>query len=264
MAITNKNALVTGASSGIGAATSLLLANEGFNVIMSARRSDRLLSLKREIEAKGGRGDIFPADLSRPENCLSIFEKIKNKYNSLDLLVNNAGVGWYGYFSRMPLEIASEMLSLNVSASMALTRLFLPGMLERKQGHIINIGSIAGGFPNQGVAVYSATKAFLDAFTSSLFREIQGSPVRISIIRAGPVLTEFCEVAENRKGGGRLPTHKVGISAQEIARQISKTIKRPKKVIYIPAILRFTPLLELCFGWIIDRLGPLLLKKGKI
>ncbi len=253
-------ALVTGASSGIGAATARILANHGMYVILTARRLERLLGLKSEIEGNGGQVDVFPADLTREDERQSLFDKVHTLSGNIDLLVNNAGSGWYGYYSEMPWETAREMMALNVSACVHLTNLFLSGMRVRGQGHIINIGSIAGSFPNQGVAIYSATKSFLDAFTSVLYRELRGTQIHVSVVRAGPVITEFCESAFLRKGGRHLPTEFMGVTAEKVARRIWDLFKRPRKVIYVPGYLRVTPWVELYFGWLVDRLGPLLLK----
>lgn len=253
-------ALVTGASSGIGAATARILAGHGLHVILTARRKDRLHELRAAINRDGGQVDVFPADLTREEDRKTLFEEVKAISDHIDLLVNNAGSGWYGYYADMPWETAREMLALNVSASIHLTSLFLPGMRARGQGNIINIGSIAGSFPNQGVAIYSATKSFLDAFTSALYREVRGSSIHISVVRAGPVITEFCETASLKKGGRHLPTEHFGVSAEKVAQRIWDLFKRPRKVIYVPAYLGITPWVELTFGWLVDRLGPLLLK----
>ena len=253
-------ALVTGASSGIGAATARTLALQGMHVFLTARRQERLLDLKSEIEAGGGQVDIFPADLTREDERRTLFDKVTSLTGHVDLLVNNAGSGWYGYYSEMPWETARDMLALNVSACVHLTGLFLSGMRVRGQGHIINIGSIAGSFPNQGVAIYSATKSFLDAFTSVLYRELRGTRIHVSVVRAGPVTTEFCETASLRAGGRHLPTEFMGVSAEKVAGRIWDLFKRPRKVIYVPGYLRVTPWVELSFGWLVDRLGPLLLK----
>ena len=253
-------ALVTGASSGIGAATAKKLAKNGIQVILAARRLERLLGVKRDIEAEGGKVDVIQVDLTREEDRLTLFNRIKSSFNQLDLLINNAGSGWYGYYADMPWETAREILALNVSASLHLTSLFLPGMKDKGSGHIINIGSIAGNLPNQGVAVYSATKSFLDAFTSALYRESRGSNIQVSIVRAGPVISEFCKTAATRKNGRHLPTEKVGVTAEKVADRIWQLVKKPRKVVYIPGYLRITPWIELSFGWLVDRLGPLLLK----
>jgi len=259
----DKIAVVTGASSGIGAATARQLAAAGMRVVLVARRLERLLLLKKDIEADGGKAEIIAADLASDSDRNQVFEQVKSRLGGADVLVNNAGFGWYGYYAEMPWETASEMLQVNVGAMMHLTSLFLPGMKNKNRGHIINVGSIAGSFPNQGVAVYSATKSFLDAFTTVLYRELRGTKVNVSVVRAGPVKTEFCETALEQKGGGHVPTENVGVTSEVVARQIWKLLLRPRKVIYIPSTLQIAPWIELTFGWLVDRLGPLLLKRQK-
>ncbi|MFC2063933.1 SDR family NAD(P)-dependent oxidoreductase [Chloroflexota bacterium] len=253
-------ALVTGASSGIGAATARVLASKGMRVILVARRLERLNDLKTEIEKNNGTVAIFPADLTREDERLSLFEKVNSTYGQPDVLINNAGAGWYGYYSNMHWETTDDILALNISASMHLTHLFLPGMLARGRGHIINIGSIAGSFPNQGVAIYSATKSFLDAFTSSLYREVRSSGIHVSVVRAGAVATEFSDSAASRTHGRHLPTENMGVTAEKVADRIWSLIRKPRKVIYIPRYLSIVPWVELIFGWLVDMLGPLLLK----
>ena len=256
----DKIAVITGASSGIGAVTARRLAKAGLHVILVARRLPRLLHLKKEIEQEGGRADIISADLSREKDRLQIYQAAKEIGNA-DVLVNNAGMGWYGYYTDMPWETARDMIQVNISAATHLTSLFLPEMRARNSGHIINIGSIAGSFPNQGVAVYSATKSFLDSFTTVLYRELRGTKVNISVVRAGAVKTEFCESALKREGGRHVPTENVGVSSEFVADQIWKLLLHPRKVVYVPTMLRIAPFIELAFGWLVDRLGPLLLRR---
>jgi hypothetical protein len=155
------------------------------------------------------------------------------------------------------------MLAVNITAVAHLTSLFLPQMRRRDKGHIINIGSIAGGFPNQGVALYSASKSFLDAFTTVLHRELRGSHVSISVIRAGPVHTEFFDQAAHLANGSRIPAERFGISPEKVAERIWELIRRPRRVIYVPRALAVTPWIELMFGRVVDRLGPLLLRRGQ-
>lgn len=135
-------------------------------------------------------------------------------------------------------------------------------MRERNLGHIINIGSIVGSIPSQGVALYGATKSFLDHFTSALYRELTGTHVNVSVVRVGPVQTEFCETAARRDGGLHLPTEKMGIPSSTVAQRIYELILHPRRVIYVPRHLVITPWLEPMLGWLIDRIGPRLLRKA--
>jgi len=253
----DKLAVITGASSGIGAATARRLAHEGLQVVLVARRVERLETLAEDIRANGGTASILPADLSLEADRVRVCEEA----GAADVLVNNAGLGWYGYGSEMPWKTAREMLQVNIEAVVQLSLSFLPGMRKRNSGHIINVGSISGSLPSQGVAVYGATKSFLDNFTTALHRELTGTRVKVSIVRAGPVKTEFCEVALSKENGGHVPTETSGVTSGQVAQRIWALMLHPRRVVYFPGYLRLVPWAELAFGWIIDRVGPLLLRR---
>lgn len=257
----DKIALITGASSGIGAATALRLAQEGMHTILVARRRDRLEEVANEIQQAGGVAEIIEADLTQERERTSLLEQVNSTHGGVDILVNNAGLGWYGYGENMNWKIALEMLQVNVEAVVHFTLLSLRKMRERGSGHIINVGSISGSLPSQGVAVYGATKSFLDSFTTALYRELHGTPLHVSVVRAGPVLTEFCQTAAERPAGLPLPTERMGVTPQTVAGRIWSLIQHPRRVIYIPSLLAITPWVEVYFGWLIDKLGPLLLRR---
>jgi uncharacterized protein len=261
LVLNNKLAVVTGASSGIGAATAKRLAREGMQVVLVARRLERLESLVNEIHAAGGRADCIPADLTQESDRARVFQEVSERFGPVDVLVNNAGLGWYGYGSEMPWKTAWEMLQVNVEAVVQLSLSFLPGMRRRDAGHIVNVGSVSGSIPSQGIALYGATKSFLDNFTTALHRELTGTRVHVSVVRAGAVLTEFGKAALKQENGGHVPTEHIGVTADHVAWRIWKLLLRPRRVIYVPDWLRIVPWAELTFGWIIDRVGPLLLKR---
>lgn len=255
-----KTALITGASSGIGAALARFLAEKGLRVLLSARREDRLLELAREIGGQSGRVLAFTADVSKPAERLKLFESVA-KSHKVDILINNAGFGWYGYFSRMPWETARQLIAVNMEAVAHLTSLFLPGMQARKRGHIINIGSIAGGFPNQGVAMYSASKAFLDAFTTALHCELRGSGVHASVMRLGPVKTEFFDQARGLENGGSVPAESLAVGVEKVNQALWRLLQYPRRVVYVPGWLWISKFAEPVFGNIVDLFGPLLLRR---
>jgi short-subunit dehydrogenase len=207
----NKIAVITGASSGIGAATARRLAREGIQVVLVARRLDRLEELACEIQQSGGQAHTLLADLAQESDRLRVFHEVTERFGNTDVLVNNAGLGWYGYGEQMPWKTAWEMLQVNVEAVVQLSLLFLPGMRSRNSGHIINVGSISGSIPSQGIALYGATKSFMDNFTTALYRELTGTGVHLSVVRAGPVRTEFGEMALAKENGGHVPTEHVGV-----------------------------------------------------
>jgi hypothetical protein len=189
-------ALVTGASSGIGKAMARELAGQRANVILVSRNAQRL---EQEAEDLGIRFGIsaraFPTDLSRPENCRKLFEWVQREGLVVDLLVNNAGLGHYGSFAKASLEETGAMLDLNVQALTHLTRFFLPGMIERKTGGVLNVASTAGFQPLPYLSVYAATKAFVLNFSEALWAECKDRGVRIFCLCPGNTLTRFHQAA---------------------------------------------------------------------
>jgi len=257
----NKIALVTGASSGIGAITGKFLAAQGLRVILVARREERLREITDEITAGGGKVTYRVCDLSVNADRISLFESLNLDGLLPDILVNNAGIGWYGYFYDMPWDVARDLIALNIEATTHLTLLFLPHMMSSGYGHIVNIGSVAGKLPEQGVAVYASSKSFLDSFTTSLFRELTGTNVHISVLRAGPIKTEFFDAARKLENGGNIPAERMATPVIAVSHAIWRILKRPRKVVYVPPWLILSPLLEYLFEWAVDLVGPLLLKK---
>lgn len=257
----NLKVLITGASSGIGESASLFLANKSMHVILVARRLDRLESTKDQIEASGGTASVFRCDLSLSSERSALYDYLVKNDLLPDILINNAGFAWYGYFQKMEWEIARDIIHVNIEAVSHLTSLLLPHMIEKKYGHIINISSIAGKLPEQGIAVYSASKAYVDAFTTALHRELNRTGVHSSAIRAGAVKTEFFEVARKLENGGSVPAERFAIPADRVSKAIWKLIQHPKRVIYVPLYVSISPLLEILFSRIIDLVGPVLLRR---
>jgi short-subunit dehydrogenase len=255
-----KVAIVTGASSGIGEVTAERLSREGYRLGLIARRKERLDQLADQLRKEGGEAVVLPTDLADTEECSRIFERVKAALGSVDVLVNNAGLGWYGYGDRMSWDTARQMIEVNIASLTNLTLMFLSEMKERGKGHIINIGSIAGSIPSQGVALYSATKAFVDALTTSLYRELTGTNVKVSVVRAGAVATPFYDVASSSLSSPRIPVEWLAIRPETIADRVWDLIRKPSRIIYVPRILRVVPWIELTFGWLMDRIGPLLLR----
>jgi hypothetical protein len=254
------SAIVTGASSGIGAAAAVMLAREGYHVALVARRGDRLRKLCRQIEDHGGRATPVLADLSREAERRRAYRTIKKELPPVEVLINSAGLGWYGHAAEMSWHTARNLMRVNMEAAAHMTLLCLRDMRRRGRGHIITVGSISGGIPSQGIALYGATKAFLDNFVTALHRESVGTGVCISILRPGPVLTEFGATARQQPHGLRVPTERVGVSAGAVADGIRSLLRHPRRVVYIPFWLRAVPWVELSFGWLMDRIGPLLLR----
>ncbi len=256
-----RSVLITGASSGIGAALMLKLGGMGLHMIGAARRAGCLENIKETIIRNGGKADFILVDLAKPEQRFGLENQIRAIVNVPDIIINNAGFGWYGYHSHLTWPVAQEMLAVNVQAAAHLSLMFLKEMVERGSGHLIQMGSIAGDLPSQGIALYAGTKAFLSAFTTGLQRELRGSGVHASVIKPGPVKTPFFERSKNLQNGRAVPSQRFAIPAESVARVVWSVIQRPRRVAYVPGIMAVSPWVELTFAWIMDRIGPLLLKK---
>ncbi len=189
-------AVVTGASSGIGREFARLAAKDGRDVVLVARRRDRLEELASELTRGFGVGAFpLPADLSEPDAPGRIFRESTEHAAEVDLLVNAAGLGVHGFFADTPLEKELETIRVNVLALTELTKLFLPGMLARRRGVIVNLASTAAFQPGPLMAVYYATKAYVLSFTEALAEELHGTGVTATALCPGPTLTEFQEKA---------------------------------------------------------------------
>ncbi|WP_243041581.1 SDR family NAD(P)-dependent oxidoreductase [Dyella sedimenti] len=184
-------ALVTGASSGIGEATALALAEAGAKVAIAARRRDRLEALAGKLRALGAEPTVLVADLASEAEARRIVEETEAHYGRLDILVNNAGVMYLEPVEQADLGRWRHMLELNVLSLIASTQAALPGMRARRDGHIVNISSTAGRVANPNAAAYSATKFGVVAFSEALRREVYPHNIRVSVIEPGVVETEL-------------------------------------------------------------------------
>jgi dihydroflavonol-4-reductase len=256
-----KVAVVTGASGGIGEAVALRLARQGYRIYLVARRADRLDALASRIEAAGAKAEVLAVDLARPEGVQAVFDTVMEAGEGIDVLVNNAGFGWYGYCSDMPWETALEMIQVNNAALAQLIVMFLPVMRGRGYGHLINVSSVAGSFPSPWAALYSATKSFIDTLTTALYREMRGTGVHVSAVRPGAVATEFYRTVTRLSAGRSIPVERFAVSPEAVAEAIARIIRRPRKALYVPRGLRVVPWIELSMGWIVDRVARFFLKR---
>jgi short-subunit dehydrogenase len=186
--LAGKVALVTGASSGIGRASAVALARAGARVLAHGRAGDRLAALAAEIDAVP-----LPADLSDPSAVRGLARAALDTAGRVDVLVNNAGIGWAGPFTGMGDEDVPRLVAVNLVAPIELTRALLPAMLARREGHLMFVGSIAGRMGVAEEAVYAATKAGLDTFAESLRFEMHGTGVAVGVLIPGVVDTAFFE-----------------------------------------------------------------------
>lgn len=203
-----KTALVTGASAGLGRDLARLFAADGHDLVIVARRKAKLDELARQLQtAHDVEVLVVPADLTEPAAPLAIFEAVDAAERSVDFLVNNAGFGSTGPFAELDLQRELDMVSVNVAALVHLTGLFVPPMIERGFGRVLNLGSTAGFQAGPFMATYYASKAFVNHFSEALSVELAGTGVSVTVSCPGPTETEFGEVSGNEKnklfkGGG--------------------------------------------------------------
>src|SRR5271156_1694618 len=187
-----KTALITGASFGIGMEFARIFAREGYNLVLVARSADQLRQLASELEkAHGARSLILATDLTEPGASAYVLDQTTRADIQIDVLVNNAGFGQYGFFAENDLEDCLRQIQLNVTTLTHLTRLYLPAMIERKTGGILNVASTAAFQPGPLMAVYFATKAYVLHFSEALANELHGKGVTVSCLCPGATTTEF-------------------------------------------------------------------------
>ena len=196
MSETKLTALVTGASGGIGEELARLFAADGHSLVLVARSRDKLARLANELGQKHGvAARVLAADLARPEAPREIFEELEGAGVTVDALVNNAGFGSYGLFAETDPKAELELLQVNVVALTHLSKLFLPGMLARRRGYVMNVASTAAFQPGPLMAVYYASKAYVLSLSEALSNECEGTGVRVSALCPGPTETGFVAAA---------------------------------------------------------------------
>ena len=221
-------ALITGASSGIGKELAILLAEKGYDLILVARRKDRLMELKEKLEKKDVKVLVETFDLSILENCDGLFEKIKEL--DVKLFINNAGYGKLGMFYEADLQAELNMIDLNIKSLHILTKLYIKHFNE---GLIVNVGSIAGFLPTPKMATYAATKAYVNSFSRAVNYELMrnNKQIRVLNVTPGPVVTEFSDVANAK--------HNRGMDAKKCALEIVRGIEKKKALIVPGASMKF-------------------------
>lgn len=196
----NKTAFITGASSGIGKEFARIHAEIGGDLVIVARRESNLLELKNELESKYKVNVITIAkDLTKPETPVEIFNELKEKGIIINYLINNAGFGGRGKFHEREWEKDLAMINLNIIALTHLTRLFLPEMVKRNEGKILNVSSTASLMAGPLQAVYFATKAFVTSFSNALSEELHDKNITVSALLPGATATEFAKVSDMDK-----------------------------------------------------------------
>ena len=185
-------ALITGASSGLGEEFARQLARENNDLVLVARREDRLKAVAAEaLKLGSSKVEVIASDLGKPDAAVGLYQEVTRRGIEVDCLVNNAGFGTHGIFHKMPLEREIEEINLNIVALVSLTRVFIEGMVARRHGTVINVASTAAFQPVPYMATYAATKAFVLNFSEAVAFEVRSAGVTVMALCPGPTRTEF-------------------------------------------------------------------------
>lgn len=197
---THKTALITGASSGIGRELATVFARESYDLVITARREERLQTIKKEIENRFGRTVyLFTCDLSDAESPEKLYRFVQDASLHISVLVNNAGIGDFGFFSESDWGKNAAMLNLNITALTHLTHLFLPDLMRHEKSYILNVASTAAFQPGPLMSVYYASKHYVLAFNEAIANELKDTGVVVSALCPGPTASEFQEVSNMDK-----------------------------------------------------------------
>ena len=228
-----QNALITGASSGIGFQLAKVFAQHGHPVVLLARSTDKLEKLARELIATFDvRAEIVAVDLTKPDAPTQIAEELRKRDIIVDVLVNNAGFGLRGPFAELDLRQQLDMIQVNITAVTHLTRLFLPGMIQRNVGGVLNVASTAAFVAGPHMATYYASKAFVLSLTEALHDEVAGTNLRVTCLCPGPTDTGFAVAA--RMEGANL--FKRGAQSADSVVQLGYAGFQENRTIVIPGI----------------------------
>ncbi|HOJ77373.1 MAG TPA: SDR family oxidoreductase [Bacillota bacterium] len=256
----NQTVLITGASSGIGFELAKLFASNQYNLVLIARRQDRLLEFAAEYSAKYPiKITVISKDLALPTAPDEIYQELKQKAITIDILVNNAGTQIYGEFQNIDLQAALSLLQVNIIAVTHLTRLLINDMITRGTGKIVNLGSTGSFAPGPLNAIYCASKAYVLSFSESLSKDLEGTGVTVTAICPGATATEFAAKAEilNTRIFATMvmkpdKVARIGYRALQSGRRIVVTGLYNKLLVFS---IRFTP------RWLILSISKFLMRK---
>ncbi|HNN13140.1 MAG TPA: SDR family NAD(P)-dependent oxidoreductase [Anaerolineales bacterium] len=250
----DKVVLITGASSGFGEDAAWLFAGEGCKVVLAARRVDRLRELAARIQEEGGEAIAVPADVTNLEEVDNLVKSTLDLYGRIDILFNNAGIGRVSWFEEHSLDRDIEtLIQVNLIGLMRVTRLVLPHMIERREGHIINMLSVAGLIAPPLISSYSASKFGARAFTDALRREVRPFGIHVSGIYPGPASTEFGQhIGRNQAYKSFRSKINIRMTSEYVAHRIIDVAKRPRRSLVIPWWFRIPVTLEALFPVVVD------------
>ena len=220
--------LITGATTGIGYELAKLYSKDWNNLILVARDEERLQEVKEELDLYNIKVYILSLDLAEDNSCEKVLDFVNKKNLSVDILINNAGIGSFGYLSEIEMEKELKLIDVNIRALTELTKIFLPTMIDHGEGGIMNVASTAAFCAGPKMATYYASKSYVLNFTEALYEELKGSEIKVSCLCPGPVRTNFQEKSGIKKSEAAKNTL---MTPREVAKVAYKDFKRGKLII---------------------------------
>lgn len=257
ISIQNKVIVLTGAADGIGHKVAHLLGEEGARLILADVNAEGLQKVVQEIQSQGGTALACPTDLRKADQIAQLVRVALDQFERIDVLINNAGMAYYEWIEEMTAEELRQQYEVNILGMAELIRQVVPVMKHQCSGHIINMASYASRIAAPPLTVYSSTKYAVEGLTDGLRRELAPWNIKVTRVHPDAVNTSFNEKAA-QGGGVRFPFSKLtGVSREDVARQIVKAIKKPKRAVFVSRI----PLLS-NLAVVINRQLPFLLDRA--
>lgn len=247
----NKIVLITGASSGIGRQTAIEFAKLGANVVLVARRKDKLEQVEDELKKFQTSTLVYQCDVSKKDQVEQMSKTVLEKFNSVDVLVNNAGFAIYGSVSDLSIDEIESQIKTNYFGMIYCIKNFLPSMLEKKSGHIVNVASVAASFGLPGIASYCASKFAMLGFSEGLKHELKDTGVGITVVSPIMVRTDFFDHPSFDKMPQYSPT---SLSSKTVAKAILKAANSPRLEIIVPSVVRGAVWLKNTFPYFINHI----------
>ncbi|MGI0087059.1 MAG: SDR family oxidoreductase [Nitrosotalea sp.] len=260
MNYSGKIVVITGASSGIGKEAALEFAKLHASVVLVSRDKDKLEQVAKELSKYQVQVLVCACDVSQKDQVNQMSEQVLEKFGTVDILVNNAGFGIYGIFDDLKAEEVESQMGTNYLGMVYCTKTFLPKMLDRKSGHIVNVASVAASFGIPGMAGYCASKFAMLGFSESLYHELKGTGVGITVVSPIMVKTSFF----NHNSFNKMPRYTTALSANTVAKAVVRAATSPRLEIVVPQFVRIAIWFKQTFPYLINPIVGIIFRRSKI
>lgn len=249
MSFKEKTIVITGASSGIGAASCIEFASKGANIALVARRKNRLEEMQKTLEKFNVKTLVCQCDVSQKQEVEKMSEEVLNVFGKIDVLVNNAGFAIYGKVADLAVEEIEAQMTTNYLGMVYCTKKFLPKMLEQNSGHIVNVASVAASMGIPGIASYCASKFAMLGFSEGLRHELHGTKVGVTVVSPIMVKTDFFDHSSFEKMPRYSPT---ALGSKTVAKAVVRAANSPRLEIIVPSVVRAAVWAKQTFPYVVD------------